>query len=122
MPSEIEHWCGNCQIRIYIRRHCNKDIDWQDCPYTCEYATDMRNSYGISIDDVPVRLRHGRWVNHISENGATDGTYCSICDYEVDRDARYNYCPPCGAKMDITAISSSSNPNPNEKSGRDTEE
>ena len=45
-------------------------------------------------------IRHGHWVNHISENGATDGTYCSICDYEINRDARYNYCPNCGAKMD----------------------
>lgn len=45
-------------------------------------------------------IRHGHWVNHISENGATDGTYCSICDYEINRDARYNYCPHCGAKMD----------------------
>lgn len=44
-------------------------------------------------------VRHGLWVNHISENGATDGTYCSQCDYEVDRDAKYNYCPNCGAKM-----------------------
>lgn len=51
------------------------------------------------IDFEPVR--HGRWVNHISENGATDGTYCGICDYEVDRDARYNYCPNCGAKMEM---------------------
>lgn len=118
--SIFEHWCGNCQIRIYYRRHYNKDIDWQDCPYACEYATATRNSYGISIDDVPVR--HGRWVNHISEDGATDGTYCSICDYEIDKDAKYNYCPHCGAKMDITANSPSPNPNPNEKSGRDTEE
>ena len=56
------------------------------------------------IEALPVTdaepVRHGRWVNHISENGATDGTYCGICDYEVDRDARYYYCPNCGAKMD----------------------
>jgi hypothetical protein len=45
-------------------------------------------------------VRHGRWVNHISEDGATDGIYCSICDYEIDRDARYKYCPNCGAKME----------------------
>ena len=55
-----------------------------------------------TVDAEPVR--HGRWVNHISENGATDGTYCDICDYEVDRDARYNYCPNCGAKMDESTM------------------
>lgn len=58
--SVFEHWCGNCQIRIYYRQHYNKDIDWQDCPYTCEYATAMRNSYSINVDTEPVK--HGRWT------------------------------------------------------------
>ena len=94
--SVFEHWCGNCQIRIYYRRHYNKDIDWQDCPYICEYATTMRNSY--SIDTEPVK--HGHWINHLCEDGATDGIFCSQCDYEIDRDSRPNYCPNCGSKMD----------------------
>lgn len=42
--SEFIHWCGNCQIRIYIRRHYGYDIDWQNCQYVCEYATAMRCS------------------------------------------------------------------------------
>ena len=42
--DEYVHWCGNCQIRIYTQRHYGKDLNWQDCPYTCEYATTMRNS------------------------------------------------------------------------------
>ena len=81
------------------------------------YETAMNNSGGASLmcEDIAenrletwfglvpavdaVIVRHGRWVNHISENGATDGRYCGICDYEVDRDARYNYCPNCGADM-----------------------
>ena len=50
--SVFEYWCGNCQIRIYYRRHYNKDIDWQDCPYICEYATAMRNS--IRKDDLEI--------------------------------------------------------------------
>lgn len=41
--SEYKHWCGNCQIRIYIQRHYGIDLDWRDCPYTCEYATTMRS-------------------------------------------------------------------------------
>lgn len=40
--SEFVHWCGNCQIRIYFRRHYGYDIDWQNCPYVCEYATQRR--------------------------------------------------------------------------------
>ena len=42
--SEYEHWCGNCQIRIYVQRHYGNILTWHDCPYTCEYATAMRCS------------------------------------------------------------------------------
>lgn len=46
---EYKHWCGNCQIRIYIQRHYGEILTWQDCPYTCEYATAMRRSTEPSI-------------------------------------------------------------------------
>lgn len=42
--SEYIHWCGNCQIKIYIQRHEGLILDWKNCPYTCEYAVAMRNS------------------------------------------------------------------------------
>ena len=76
-------WCIYCADDDIVR------VNRQVMIYMLEHAP--------TVDAEPVR--HGRWVNHISENGATDGTYCGICDYEVDRDARYNYCPNCGAKM-----------------------
>ena len=41
---EYKHWCGNCQIKIYVQRHSGRILTWQDCPYTCEYATAMRCS------------------------------------------------------------------------------
>lgn len=41
---EYKHWCGNCQIRIYIQRHYGITLTWQDCPYACEYAMAMRGS------------------------------------------------------------------------------
>lgn len=54
---EFEHWCGNCQIRVYVHRHYDKWLDWMDCPYVCEYATAMRCSinptqqeYGNKLD------------------------------------------------------------------------
>lgn len=42
--DEYKHWCGNCQIRIYIQRHYGRTLTWQDCPYVCEYALSMRSS------------------------------------------------------------------------------
>ena len=41
---EYKHWCGNCQIRVYIERHYDKRLSWEECPYTCEYAAAMRCS------------------------------------------------------------------------------
>lgn len=41
---EYKHWCGNCQIRVYIERHYGVRLSWEDCPYTCEYSTAMRCS------------------------------------------------------------------------------
>lgn len=42
--DEYKHWCGNCQIRIYVLRHYGRILTWKDCPYVCEYATAMRCS------------------------------------------------------------------------------
>lgn len=49
---------------------------------------------GIIADVAPVR--HGRWVPFHSEV-AGDIQYCSAC--EIGFDAKTDYCPHCGAKM-----------------------
>lgn len=78
-------FCGVC--RSYT--HCD------GCPYNNVLML-LRNL--PTIDAEPAR--HGRWTNHLCEDGATDGIFCSQCDYETDRDSRPNYCPNCEAKMD----------------------
>lgn len=87
-PIEEFEWCRDCKEYDQNAHCCHR------------WTKVIRNT----VNDLKTQgyeiVRHGRWVNHISENGATDGTYCGICDYEVDRDARYNYCPNCGARMD----------------------
>lgn len=42
--GEYKHWCGNCQIRIYIQRHYGDILTRENCPYPCEYAAAMRCS------------------------------------------------------------------------------
>lgn len=49
--SEYKHWCGNCQIKIYVQRHCGRILTWQDCPYTCEYAIAMRCSTEVKGEE-----------------------------------------------------------------------
>lgn len=60
-----------------------------------------------TIEAVPVR--HGRWVS-LTEC-ANAGVYCSVCHKKVWKEdyawcnrknkLRSNYCPNCGAKMDL---------------------
>ena len=53
-------------------------------------------------------VRHGRWVR-IDDDWNSLTTYqCTACDeefcFEIDEDLpllNYNYCPNCGAKMDL---------------------
>ena len=60
-----------------------------------EWRDDSGNAIEIS------RVRHGRWM--IKQHKIFGNSYdyvCSVCgcDYAL---AEYNYCPNCGAKMDL---------------------
>ena len=64
-----------------------------DAHYPSWY-TDLVNK--ISVADV-VPVVHGKWMPFHSE-AAGDIQYCSAC--EIGLDAKMDYCPHCGAKMD----------------------
>lgn len=55
--------------------------------------------YAPTIDVEPAR--HGHWI----EDDDGDGRHCSICGedycYLISNCELYNYCPNCGAKMDM---------------------
>lgn len=53
--TEYIHWCGNCQIRIYMQRHYGRTMNWVDCPYICEYKSSMKNSVYLQEGE-----EHGR--------------------------------------------------------------
>ena len=72
----------------YCEKNCrcsNEYCDRQSCPIWKAPAADV----------APVV--HGRWVPFHSE-AAGDIQYCSAC--EIGFDAKTDYCPHCGAKMD----------------------
>ena len=54
-----------------------------------------------SISDMPAadvaEVVHAKWIPFHSE-AAGDIQYCSACD--IGFDARMDYCPHCGARMD----------------------
>lgn len=124
---EYKHWCGNCQIRIYVQRHYGRILTWKDCPYTCEYATAMRclteakgennqTASGCEYWDSesnfcalyrPSAVRHGRWIDRwfcSNYSGYDYGMTCSVCGKPMYRQLAEKmppYCPNCGSRMDL---------------------
>lgn len=76
---------------------CNVDVS-DVCSAISRFIENMQ-----AVDVHPVK--HGRWIySDIPVFFNPHGRYlCSMCNYEVDyRD--YNYCPNCGARMDLKVI------------------
>ena len=44
---------------------------------------------------------HGEWIDTVDVDG-TRWQYCSRCDHTRFGRAKINYCPHCGAKMDVS--------------------
>ena len=73
-------------------------------------------------DEEWTRVRHGYWIKaNDPMSSPFDTIKRCLCSECREWGTETNYCPNCGAKMDLTE-SPSPNPNPNEKSGRDIEE
>ena len=76
--------------------------------------TKLDNLYGVlweiyhapTIDAVPVV--HGEWIKRreFVEDMQFDGFRCSACNWWKGDFETYNYCPNCGAKMEVQAIKS----------------
>ena len=70
------------------------DSGWTDCALKVRKEQRLKTSPTIEAEPV----RHGRWIFRMNGSCA-----CSECDetfyYEIG-----NYCPNCGAKMDVTDI------------------
>ena len=46
-------------------------------------------------------VKHGRWIKTVGENGVISACRCSNCGFEDNRYSLFNYCPRCGARMDV---------------------
>lgn len=61
----------------------------------------------IAVDSEPVK--HGRWIgdpdDYFDDLDDLDELQCSVCGAEFDNISNdvlgWNYCPNCGAKMDL---------------------
>lgn len=51
-------------------------------------------------------MRHGKWETHQEndeEFGYVRWSECSLCHVSIGASGRLQYCPHCGAKMDLEA-------------------
>lgn len=87
-------------------------IEREAALYAIDRAYGMTGAYErverITAADV-VEVKHGEWIS-LTEC-ANAGVYCSVCHKKVYKEdyawcnkknkVRSNYCPNCGAKMDL---------------------
>ena len=83
------------------------DSGWTDC--ALKVRKEQRLKASPTIEAEPVR--HGRWIK--TENGMRENLNtrtvipvcvhdCSICGWHTGNQGQhFNYCPNCGAKMDL---------------------
>lgn len=56
----------------------------------------------VVFEEIPNPVRHGRWEVIDDTEFRVPGWYCSLCNYHIsDRYGKYNYCPWCGAQMEV---------------------
>ena len=77
----------------YIRRDDALEITTRTCG---DYAAAFAEIKKLPAADV-AEVVHAKWIPFHSE-AAGDIQYCSACD--IGFDARMDYCPHCGARMD----------------------
>lgn len=87
----------------YIKREATIEVIMSEPPdahYSQWYVDKIKS---IPAADV-VEVRHGRWVNTHSDS---EFAQCSLCKYPVYAAWVWNltnYCPNCGAKIDVEEV------------------
>lgn len=90
----------------YIER---KKLKEALCPYSdTNYAQDMETILRI-VDELPAAdvapVVHARWIHTNSLCDLFCEVWqCSCCSAEDENGVLYNFCPNCGAKMDLEEL------------------
>ena len=86
---------------LISRRAAIKEID--DLPNCYNgYSDTYDKAYIIgALEELPsVEPKHGKWIA-VEYNDGTVHTECSVCGYGRGLPPVRNYCPNCGARMDL---------------------
>ena len=97
----MRQWFEHLSTGKYITKEKAKELVCDFCQWN---GTENCKECEHPVDDVPAAdvgpVRHGRWRLY---SPLTDTYECDKCGYQViDESFRTNYCPNCGAKMEVT--------------------
>lgn len=92
-----KHYCAPCKGQ-------GGDLGGDWCR-SCVINSVLEKLREFPVADV-VEVRHGKWVHSEIEDDDWGRTFhewtCSVCGYSVGHNPTgENYCPNCGAKMDL---------------------
>ena len=91
--SVEERYCKPCKAEKKDHNGCWCRACWVD---------DMLDEVDCFQQSDVAPVVHGRWIHDgYRINGGIDWCHCSECGKSDNFCARTNYCPNCGAKMDI---------------------
>ena len=85
-------------------KYGNRDAEHQHRSYSTYMSYEIMDSLEDSIvEEELAPVRHGRWekVAWWQHQNRYECNECSICGCRVKPKFTYNYCPHCGAKMDL---------------------
>lgn len=85
----------------YVPTEVLEQIQWER-----DVAIDQLNSYGVQFGEKAdvQKVKHGKWIIAYDDYKFTMWDACSICGHGLEfvgvgKD--YNFCPNCGARMDV---------------------
>ena len=90
--SEIPNTCGDAISRAIVQEEISKSIALKENPYQMYKRIQV-------VPSVTSQQRTGRWILH--PNGIYAHLVCDKCLSCAPYDCKTNYCPDCGAKMEV---------------------
>ena len=94
--EEAKEWCKKHLAEGEFREGCIAALD--------DERFNLTHGIAITTADV-VDVKHGRWIYNPETIYLKSGYTCSACRHPMwhspDVPQAFNYCPNCGAKMDL---------------------
>lgn len=93
----LEHAAKELKDNCKMHKDCNDCLFGKEY-YMCPFQSVIPRNWNFEKKcDEEGMTMHGKWET----NKVAFMKTCSLCGKPVDQSHDYNYCPECGAKMDL---------------------